>query len=102
QDIPGGEVKPVVGRLSALVMILLPVACNAAAPSAYPERPLRWVVPAAAGGGADSSARILAPEISRLLGQQVVIDNRAGASGAIGVNLVVKAPPDGYTFGSGN
>jgi tripartite-type tricarboxylate transporter receptor subunit TctC len=94
--------KPVAGQLFALTITLLPAVCSGAASSAYPERPLRWVVPAAAGGGADSSARILAPEISRLLGQQVVIDNRPGASGAIGVSLVVKAPPDGYTFGSGN
>jgi tripartite-type tricarboxylate transporter receptor subunit TctC len=77
-------------------------ASGAASASEYPVRPLRWIVPAAAGGGADSSVRIIAPELSRLLGQQVVVDNRPGASGTIGVNMIAKAPKDGYTFGSGN
>jgi len=70
--------------------------------AAYPERPIRWIVPAAAGGGADASARVIAVELGAVLKQQVVIDNRPGASGIIGIDLVAKAPPDGYTVGAGN
>jgi len=75
---------------------------STAASAAYPERPVRWIVAAAAGGGADASARIIAPELANLLGQQVVIDNRPGASGTIGINTIAKATADGYTFGAGS
>lgn len=68
----------------------------------FPERPMRWIVPAAAGGGADASVRIVAPELGQVLGQQIVVDNRPGASGTIGIALVAKAPSDGYTLASGN
>src|SRR3954454_13398198 len=70
--------------------------------AAYPDRPIRYIVPSAAGGGADALARILAAELARQLGQQVVVDNRAGASGAIGMEMIVRANPDGYTIGYGN
>lgn len=85
---------------SRIVGLLL-VSANAVAQS-YPERPIRWIVPAAAGGGADVSARVYAVEMSRILGQQVVIDNRPGAAGTIGIGLVARAAPDGYTVGAGN
>jgi tripartite-type tricarboxylate transporter receptor subunit TctC len=68
----------------------------------YPQRPLRYIVPSAAGGGADALARILAAELTRQLGQQIVVDNRPGASGAIGMEMLVRAAPDGYTIGYGN
>src|SRR4051812_16230422 len=87
-------------RKTLLMMIVL-ANCGAAC-AAYPDRPIRWVVPAAAGGGADASARVLAIELSRVLNQQVVIDNRPGASGIIGIEVVAKAQPDGYTIGAGN
>lgn len=87
-------------HLCALAVALLVLSHQAGA--AYPERPLRWIIPAAAGGGADSSARIIAGELTRVLGQQVVVDNRPGASGIIGVDAVAKATPDGYTLGAGN
>lgn len=74
----------------------------AASQAAFPERPIRWIVPAAAGGGADASVRIIGPEMATLLGQQIVVDNRPGASGTVGIGLVAKAPADGYTLGSGN
>lgn len=74
----------------------------AGASAEYPERPIRYIVPSAAGGGADALARILAAELSKQLGQQVVVDNRAGASGGIGMDLLVRANPDGYTIGYGN
>lgn len=69
----------------------------------YPSRPIRFVVAAAPGGGVDVVARLLAPRLTELLGQQVVVDNRAGANGLIGAELVAKAPADGYTwlFGTG-
>ena len=63
----------------------------------YPNRPVRMVVPFAAGGGTDAVGRVLAPRLSELLGQQIVIDNRAGANGAIGTAEVKRAAADGYT-----
>lgn len=64
----------------------------------YPERPITAIVPLAAGGGTDGVARILADYIGRALGQPVVIDNRAGANGAIGASAAARARPDGYTL----
>ena len=68
----------------------------------YPNRTLRMVVPFAPGGASDFVGRILQPRFSELLKQQVVVDNRAGASGNIGVEVAAKANPDGYTFLLGN
>jgi tripartite-type tricarboxylate transporter receptor subunit TctC len=68
------------------------------AQSGYPNRPVRIVVPSSAGGGTDIVARIIAPELSKRLGQQVVIDNRPGAGTMIGIEVASKAAPDGYTL----
>jgi len=65
----------------------------------FPSRPLRFVVPYPPGGSLDVVARAMAPKLSAALGQPVVIDNRAGASGTIGSEFVARAAPDGYTFG---
>jgi tripartite-type tricarboxylate transporter receptor subunit TctC len=65
---------------------------------AYPSRPITMVIPFAAGGGFDVVGRILAARMSEILGQQVIIENATGAAGIIGVNRVVNAAPDGYTF----
>jgi tripartite-type tricarboxylate transporter receptor subunit TctC len=65
--------------------------------AAWPEKPIRMVVPYAAGGGADNTARIVAQQMSAALGQQIVIDNRPGAGGVIGADNVAKAAADGYT-----
>ena len=65
----------------------------------WPERPLRLVVPFPAGSSTDIVARIIAQKLASRLGQQVVIENRAGASGNIGAEMVAKATPDGYTIG---
>lgn len=64
----------------------------------YPSRPLRVVVPYPPGGAADNTARILWPRMSEAFGQQIVIDNRSGASGIIGADIVAKSTPDGYTL----
>lgn len=68
----------------------------------WPEKPIRFIVNAAAGGAADGTARILAEGLSKRLGQPIVIDNKPGASGAIGLDAVAKAAPDGYTIGNSN
>jgi tripartite-type tricarboxylate transporter receptor subunit TctC len=71
---------------------------GAAAAQPYPAKPIRLVVPFAPGGGTDNLARIFLPRMSESLGQQIVIDNRPGAGGNIGVEIVAKAPADGYTL----
>ena len=70
--------------------------------AAYPERPFRYVLPSAAGGGPDVASRVVMAELSKQTGQQVVVDNRPGASGILGTELIVRATPDGYTKGHGN
>ncbi len=77
-------------------------AFGAAAAQDYPNRTLRMVVPFAPGGASDFVARILQPRMTELLKQQVVVDNRSGAAGNIGVEVAAKANPDGYTFLLGN
>src|SRR5262249_29536037 len=83
--------------IAALVAAHLSVAGTAAA-QVYPARPVTIVVPFAAGGGNDILARLLAQHMGQALGQQFVIENRAGAGGTIGARAVAKAPPDGHTL----
>jgi tripartite-type tricarboxylate transporter receptor subunit TctC len=72
-----------------------------AALAQYPDRPIRFIVPQAAGSATDTVSRILAPEMAKQLGQQVVVDNRPGGALTIGIDMVAKSPPDGYTIGMG-
>ena len=76
----------------------LPAISRVARAQAYPTRPLRWIVGFPPGGGADTVARIVGPWLSERLGQQVIIENRPGASTNIAVQAVVNSPPDGYTM----
>ncbi len=64
----------------------------------FPSRPIRIVVPYSPGGGADTTARLIAPKLQEALGETIVIDNRPGAGGVIGDDVVAKAPPDGHTL----
>jgi len=89
-------------RLTTLFVLALAAATSAFAQGAYPNKPIRMIVPFAPGGASDFVARIIAPKLGELLGQQIVVDNRAGASGNIGMELAAKAPPDGYTVYLGN
>jgi tripartite-type tricarboxylate transporter receptor subunit TctC len=78
-----------------LAACLLPAA---AAAQSFPAKPIRIVVPFSAGGPTDITVRQVAPRLTELLGQPIVVDNRAGATGIIGAEMVAKSPPDGYTL----
>jgi tripartite-type tricarboxylate transporter receptor subunit TctC len=85
--------------LSRLLCVALLAACAGGVfAQAYPVKPVRVVVPSSAGGGTDIVARIIAPELSKRLGQQVIIDNRPGAGTMIGIEVAAKSAPDGYTL----
>jgi tripartite-type tricarboxylate transporter receptor subunit TctC len=83
-----------------LLMLPLALACAAldAGAQGYPARPVRLIVADAAGGAPDQLGRLLAQKLSESLGQQVVVDNRPGAAGALGADVAAKAPADGYTL----
>jgi tripartite-type tricarboxylate transporter receptor subunit TctC len=87
--------------LAAPLAAALPAA-HAAQADAFPSRPVRMVIPFAPGGASDFVGRILQPKLAEEFGQQVVVDNRPGASGNIGIQTVAQATPDGYTFLLGN
>ena len=85
-------------RIACLLAFSLSFIAGAGAQTAYPVKPIRIVVPYPAGGGIDVMSRLLGQQLSQRLGQPVVVENVAGNSGAIGVDRVAKAAPDGYTL----
>ncbi len=90
--------------LLVTVHLLLTGGSRAAQPAAdnYPSRAVRMIIPFAPGGASDFAGRILQPKLGEELGQQVVVDNRTGASGNVGVEIAARANPDGYTIFLGN
>lgn len=87
--------RNIAGRITLSIALALGVAGTAAA--AYPEKPIRLIVPFATGGGTDLQGRLIAERLRQSLGQPVLVDNRPGAGGLIGAELAAKSPPDGYT-----
>ncbi|HZS66634.1 MAG TPA: tripartite tricarboxylate transporter substrate binding protein [Burkholderiales bacterium] len=85
-------------RRFAFFAAVLLVAAGAAHPQDYPSRPIRLITPAAPGGTTDLLARLVSAKLGEIFGQQVIVDNRASASGVIAGELTAKAPPDGYTL----
>jgi len=86
-------------RLSRVIVVLGAVlAAGIAQGQGYPAKTIRWIVPWPPGGGADVLSRMLSPQLSEALKQQIVIDNRGGAAGNIGAEIAAKSPPDGYTI----
>jgi len=85
-------------KFIAGILLAIPLAAFAQ----YPNKPIRMIVPFAPGGASDFVGRILQPRLTELLGQQIVVDNRAGASGNIGMDAAAKSTPDGYTIYLGN
>ena len=90
-------------------LAVLVLACSITAPAAlaqdqtaYPNKPIRYIIPYAVGGGTDILGRILAQKLTERLGQQVVVDNRPGASAIIGSELLARSAPDGYTMMTAN
>jgi len=82
----------------SFVAAALPFVSRFARADAYPSRPVRFIVPFAAGGPADVSARFIGQALSERLGQQIIIENRPGAATNLATEAVVRAPPDGYTL----
>jgi tripartite-type tricarboxylate transporter receptor subunit TctC len=91
-----------IGRARQVLCMALLVSSTAAFAQSYPAKPIRIIVPYAPGGSTDVVFRILAPRLTEILGQQIVIDNRPGAASTIGLEIVAKSPPDGYTVGVSN
>ncbi len=85
-------------RIAVMLLLLGVTPHTQAQPAAYPNKPIRMIVPLAAGGPSDTTARIVAPKLSEAIGQNVIVDNRPGASGIIGTEIGLKSPPDGYTM----
>src|SRR5437868_4704263 len=84
--------------LRNLLLVASFLLSSSVAAQTWPAHPIRMIVPYPAGGSGDIVARIIAQKMSDGLGQAVIVDNRSGASGAIGTEAVAKAPPDGYTL----
>ena len=90
------KVYPRIPKFAALWVAV--TACAYAQTPSYPTRPVRLIASQSAGGGVDTVARLVAARLTETFGQQVIVDNRAGANGSLAAELVAKAPPDGYTM----
>ena len=90
--------KRLTACLLALPALLASLSSQAQSADVFPDRPIRLIVPVAAGGGVDTAFRTLAPYWAEQLGQPVVVENRPGAGQAIGIDAVAKSKPDGYTL----
>lgn len=90
------QITTLIGRLVLACAAALPVAAGA---QAWPNRPLKWIVPFPPGGPTDTFSRAVAQQLSEALKQPVVIENRGGAGGGVGMDALAKSPPDGYTIG---
>src|SRR5690349_23245444 len=88
-------------RSLRLFLLLLACAFATGAAAQYPDKPIRLIVPQAAGSATDTVARILGAELGKELGQQIVIDDRPGGALTLGLDLTAKSAPDGYTIGMG-
>src|SRR6185503_6814709 len=90
------------GVMKKVLLLLLALAIPGISIAQYPNKPIRMIVPFAPGGASDFVGRIIQPRMGELLGQQIVVENRPGASGNIGLDAAAKSAPDGYTFFLGN
>jgi tripartite-type tricarboxylate transporter receptor subunit TctC len=90
-------VRKIPSRVAAAAAVLL-IATAVAAAQSWPQKPIRMIVPYPAGGGTDFIGRLAAKELTERLGQQVFVENRAGANGAIGLQALMQSDPDGYTI----
>ena len=93
--------KWIAGHLAVFCITLLGIP-NAHAQASYPNKPINFIVPYGAGGGADSRSRQIAQKMSMILSQPIIVDNKPGAGGNIGTEFISRAAPDGYTIGMGN
>jgi tripartite-type tricarboxylate transporter receptor subunit TctC len=84
--------------MRALCALAFSLLVTSAFPQAWPQKPIHWIVPYPAGGSSDVSARVIADKLAKALGQPVVVENRPGATGGIGAEMVAKSAPDGYTL----
>ena len=85
-----------------VIAALLAISASVQAQDSYPNKPIIFIVPYAAGGGADSRSRQMAQKMSVILKQSIIVDNKPGAGGNIGTEMIARAAPDGYTIGMGN
>jgi tripartite-type tricarboxylate transporter receptor subunit TctC len=90
--------RPYAFARPAVLLLLLAAANAGAADGSFPTKPIRFISPFAPGGGNDTISRVLAQAMSRNIGQSVIVENRPGANTIIGMEIVAKAPPDGYTL----